>query len=137
MPQIHFHVDLHDVGYNPDVDAVSTHLTIDGAIDDATTRAEEIIDDLSALPPEDIIRGQEHRQHPVTNEAEIEAIDAQVKAIIAAQGQDWEGPDGIEDYNAMIARKGLLIVIEDGVAVIELVPCSEDVCETYRKDWIE
>ena len=130
MTYRHFHVDLHDIGYQPDPEAVSTHLTIDGALDDATTRAEQIIDDLSALDPKEIIRGQAHTETPVTNEAEIDAIDSQVKSILDAIATD-------EDYSADIARKGLLIVIEDGIAVIELVPCSEDACETYRKEWIE
>lgn len=132
MPQRHFHVDLHDIGYQPDPESVSTHLTIDGALDDATTRAEEIIDDLSALDPKEAIRGQALviTADVVTNEAEIDAIDAQVKSILDAIATD-------EDYSADIAVKGMLIVIEDGIAVIELVPCSEDACETYRKDWIE
>ncbi len=137
MTQMHFHVDLHDIGYQPDSDAVSTHLTIDGALDEATTRAEEIIDALSELDPKEIIRGQALvgtitgvGTDPVTNEAEIEAIDAQVKSILNAIATD-------EDYSADIALKGMLIVIEDGIAVIELVPCSEDTCETYRKEWIE
>lgn len=130
MPQRHFHVDLHDIGYQPDADDVSTHLTIDGALDDATTRAEEIIDQLSELDPTEPIRGQVLVVAPVTNEAEIEAIDAQVKSILKALSTNGE-------YTADVARKGLLIVIEDGIAVIELIPCSEDACETYRKEWIE
>ncbi|KKL80998.1 hypothetical protein LCGC14_1999200, partial [marine sediment metagenome] len=95
MTQMHFHVDLHDIGYQPDPDAVSTHLTIDGALDDATTRAEEIIDALSELDPKEAIRGQALviTADVVTNEAEIEAIDGQVKAILEAIATD-------EDYNA-------------------------------------
>ena len=132
MPYRHFHVDLHDVGFQPDPDSVSTHMTIDGALDDATTRAEEWLDqasDMAATDPLSVTRGS-LASSPHTYVQEIVEIDAQVQAILHAIATD-------EDYTADIARKGLLIVLEDGVAVIELVPCSEDTCETYRKDWIE
>jgi hypothetical protein len=129
MPQRHFHVDSHDVGYNPYADAVSTHLTIDGAIWDALAAAEQHIEHLATLDPDQAIRGQTFSTKPITNAAEVEAVERQIHEITMLLNT--------EDYTAEVAKKGLLIVLDHGVAVIELTPCSEDTCETYRKDWIE
>ncbi len=129
MPQRHFHVDSHDVGYNPDADAVFTHLTIDGAIWDALAIAERHIEHLATLDPDEAIRGQMFMTKPKTNAVEVEAVERQIHEIKTLLKT--------EDYTADVAHKGLLIVLDHGVAVIELIPCSEDACETYRKDWIE
>ncbi len=128
--QLHFHVDLHDVGYHPDADGVVTHLTIDGALDDATTRAEDLIEALSQLDPTEVIRGQQYVESPVTNADEIASLDTQINDILNSISTD-------EEYNASIARKGLLIVVDDGIAVIELTPCAEESCDIYRKDWVD
>lgn len=128
--QMHYHVDQHDIGYHPDADIVVTHLTIDGALDDATTRAEDLIEALSQLKPTDAIRGQMTAETPVTNAEEIEMLDIQIKSILNAIATD-------EEYTADIARKGLLIVVDNGIAFIELTPCSEAICDTYREEWIE
>ncbi len=129
MPQRHFHVDTHDVGYHPYATDVFTHLTIDGAIGDALTTAERHIEHLATLDPDKAIRGQMFTIKPVTNAAEVEAVERQIHEITTLLKT--------EDYTAEVAKKGLLIVLDHGVAVIELIPCSEDACETYRKDWIE
>jgi hypothetical protein len=130
MPIMHFHVDEHDVGYQPDADNVATHLTIDGALNDALTRTEDLINALAQLDPADPIRGQQFTSNPVTNATEIDALVAQMKEVLTSISTD-------ENYTADVARRGLLIAVDHGWAVIELIPCSEDVCETYREDWIE
>jgi len=129
MPQRHFHIDEHDIGYNPDPDRVVTHLTIDGAIWDALATAERHIEHLTTLDPDEAIRGQSFASTPVTHAAEVTAVEKQIHQITTLLETG--------DYTAEVAKKGLLIVLDDGVAVIELTPCSEDVCEIYRKDWID
>ncbi len=128
--RMHFHTDFHDIGYLPDADGVVTHVTIDGALDDVTLRAEVLIDDLSQLDPTESIRGQQFAILPITNAHQITALDDQVKTILESIATD-------EEYSAAIARRGLLIIVDDGLAVIELTPCSEKSCDTYREEWIE
>ena len=138
MPQRHFHVDTHDVGYHPDADNVYTYTAIDSAIAEVIYRAEECMNhaaDLAEVEPELATRGQSFVQDPHTYLDEVRTLDKQIKEITDSQNLAPEGED--DDYNAIVARRGLLFVLEDGVAVIELTPCAEDTCETYRKDWIE
>lgn len=130
MPLLHFHVDNHDVGYLPDPDNVATHTTIDGAIDDAITRAEEWIDQLVMMDdPDAVVRGQAFATEPFTYGQEVLSVDKQIKEV-----QGWLRE---EDGTEKIAKGGLLFVLEDGVSVIELTPCSEDTCDEYREEWID
>ena len=128
--RMHFHTDFHDIGYLPDADGVITHVTIDGALHDVTGRAEVLIDSLSQQDPNEVIRGQQFAETPITVAHEITALDDQMKSILDSIKTD-------EDYTATVARQGLLIVVDDGLAVIELTPCSEAGCDIYRKEWID
>lgn len=130
MPLLHFHVDTHDVGYMPDPDNVATYVAIDDALDDAMTRGEDWIDQITmADDPTIPVRGQSYASKPHTYGDEILAVDGQIKEI-----QDNLRTN--EDFTEQIAREGLLIVLEDGQSVIELTPCSEDACEEYRDEWV-
>jgi len=133
MPMLHFHVMTNDVGFLPDPDNVATHIPIDSAIDDLITRAEEWMDTAAVVMDEDPTtptRGQAFLRNPHTYQDEVGDIDEQIKEIQGSLSTD-------ETFTEQVAHKGLLITLEDGIAVIELTPCSEEACETYRKDWIE
>lgn len=133
MPMLHFHVMTNDVGYLPDPDDVATHIPIDSAIDDLITRAEEMMDTAATVADEDPTtptRGQAFRINPHTYQEEVDDIDEQIKEIQGSLHND-------ETFTEQVATKGLLVTLEDGMSVIELTPCSEEACETYRKDWIE
>lgn len=129
MALLHFHVDSHDVGYMSDPDNIATFAAIDDAIDDVVTRAEEWLDHVSQLNPDEPTRGQPHATDPHTNDHELEAVNDQIKEI-----QDNLRTN--EEYTEQVAKAGLLIVLEDGVSVIELTPCSEDTCDDYMDEWI-
>lgn len=130
MALLHFHVDNHDVGYMPDPDNIATHTTIDGAVDDAITRAEEWIDTITMIDdPKAPVRGQAFAAEPWTYGQEILNVDGQIKEIQESLRK--------EETMENIAKAGLLFVLEDGVAVIELSPCSEVVCNDYRDEWID
>jgi hypothetical protein len=129
MPLLHFHVDNHDVGYMPDPDNVVTFVAIDDAIDYVLTRAEEWLDYVAEGEPETPTRGQSHRTNPHTYADEIENVDGQIKEIQKELRTN-------EEFTEQVAREGLLIVLEDGVSVIELTPCSEDTCDDYRDEWV-
>lgn len=130
MPQLHFHVDTHDVGYLPDPDNVATFVAIDDAIDDVITRAEQWLDNVAQVEPETPTRGQPYATDPHTHADEEKAVDEQIEEVQQSLRTN-------EEYTADVAKQGLLIVLEDGVSVIELTPCSEDTCEQYRDEWIE
>lgn len=129
MPLLHFHVDNHDVGYMPDPDNIATFVAIDDAIDDTITRAEWWLDSVAEGEPDTPTRGQPHVTEPHTYADEIDAVEDQIKEV-----QDNLRTN--EEYTEQVAKEGLLFVLEDGVSVIELTPCSEDSCEEYRDEWI-
>lgn len=131
MPLLHFHVDNHDVGYMPDPDGMSTHATIDGAVDDAITRAEDWIDQITMMDtPDEPTRGQPYATEPHTCGQEVLAVDNQIKEIQESLRTD-------EEFMDSVAKEGLLFVLENGVSVIELTPCAELHCLDYREEWID
>lgn len=127
--QLHFHTENHDVGYMPDPDNVSTFTAIDSALDDIIVRAENWLENVSQHEPDMVIRGQTFATTPVTYRDEEIAVDQQVEEI-------QESLRTNEEFTAEVAKHGYLIILEDGVSVIELTPCSEEVCESYRSDWV-
>jgi hypothetical protein len=129
MTLLHFHVDTHDVGYMPDPDNIATFVAIDDAIDDTIVRAEEWLDYVTQGDLETPTRGQPHATEPHTYADEIESVDGQINEI-------QENLRTNEEYTVEVVKTGLLIILEDGVAVIELTPCSEDTCDEYRDEWI-
>ena len=133
MPQLHFHVDNHDVGYMSDPDNVATYLAIDDAVDDAISRAEQWLDDAAIIANEDPempTRGQPFVKEPHTYALEVKVVEEQIE-------ETQEKLRTNEEAMTDIAKEGLLFVLENGLSVIEVTPCSEDACEAYREDWIE
>ena len=127
---LHFHVDTHDVGYMPDTDNISTFLAVDAALDDVIVRAEDWLDSVAQQEPDAAIRGQMYASEPYTYADEERDVDKQIEEI-------QENLRTNEEFTAEVAQAGYLIILEDGVAVIELSPCAEEVCQEYRDEWID
>lgn len=132
MPLLHFHVDQHDVGYMPDPDNVATHQAVDSAVDDLISRAEDWLDHVAQTveaDPEAITRGQPFATEPHTFVDEENAVNSEIEEI-------QENLRTNDDFTVDVAKSGYLMVLEDGISVIELTPCAETTCEDYYDEWV-
>jgi hypothetical protein len=130
MAQIHFHVVENDVGYLPDDDSPNLYEAVDEAIDAALEAAERHMDATSQMDDGEIIRGQQYAKTPVTAGMEISNVQAQVDEIERQRKET--------DLSLDVANHGLIIVLENGIRVIEIMPCVEDCLEgdqSHVENW--
>lgn len=118
VAQIHFHVVENDTGYLPDSDP-ATFEAIDEAIEAVLSDAETFMDSLAQLPNDEIIRGQAYADPPKTAGQELSDVQAQVDEV-------RENLRTNEEFTTEVAQNGLLVVLDDGMRVIELSPCVDE-----------
>lgn len=118
MTQLHFHVDQHDVGYMPN-NGPDFYDSIHGALRGVWDLAEQHIEYYSQVDQDMLVRGQIGSDDNWTYADEIEDVERQMKEFRAKVSEDLE-------YVAELAANGLLIVLDAGIAVIEMGPCANE-----------
>lgn len=112
---MHYHTNSHDVGYLSN-DEPNLFETFEDAWSDVKESANAHIEYYAQGDETAIIRGQVGGN--VTAKDEM----AEVERQIAEFERNLADPQ----YRKETETKGLYIVLDDGIAVIELIPCSED-----------
>jgi len=125
---IHFHTNRHDAGYLSN-DEPNYFASFEDAWQSVKFEAESHIDYYSQGELDVPIRGQISRSDSlemVTAADEIDEVERQVA--------EFERHLVDPDYRARVERDGLVLVLEDGIAVIELAPCQLTDCEEINED---
>lgn len=111
---VHYHTNRHDVGYLPETEP-NMFETFEDAWSSVKEDVDAHIDYYSQGDETEIIRGQVGGN--VTAKDEM----AEVERQVAEFDRNLTDPA----YRKEAETKGLYIVLEDGIAVIELEPCAE------------
>lgn len=120
---VHYTVVENEAGYLPNADT-HVHDTLDGALNDVYELAEQHIDALLQLPPDEQVPG--HAYANFTAAEEVTNVEQQIVRIKAAAG-DPEGRKGLQ-------REGVLVFLNGGTWVIDMGACACEEVATHGND---
>jgi len=123
----HYHVDEHDVGYLPEQD-IETYLTLTDAWNAVCARIESHLDYCGEADLDDTVRGSSEWIYA----DEIQDVEDQ-RAQLDEAIRNGVAPKWNTITRGAIERDGLAIVLDAGIRVIELSPCTAPKCEAFRE----